>query len=228
MAKNIKINHIETLFSAVVIRNAEEMIRRNREREAELFKSYNPLTGENAPGKRKRICLDDFVNSSVFLPVEMFSTGFIYKLNLAGSIEEFCWQTYGEYNEDLRNTVIQELLRYWAKYDFYFYCYAYARIKNKEGGEDVPFLLRPAQVKLAETFERMRRAGKPIRVILLKARQWGGSTCTQIYMSWIQIMHVKSWNSIIVGHQGDSAAEVKDMYVKLITQLPEFLFMKRG
>lgn len=87
----------------------------------------------------------------------MFSTGFIYKLDLAGSIEEFCWQTYGEYNEDLRNTVIQEFLRYWAKYDFYFYCYAYARIKNKEGGEDVPFLLRPAQVKLAETFERMRR-----------------------------------------------------------------------
>lgn len=38
----------------------------------------------------------------------------------------------------------------------------------------MPFLLRPAQVKLAETFERMRRAGKPIRVILLKARQWGG------------------------------------------------------
>ena len=101
MAKNIKINHIETLFSAVVIRNAEEMIRRNREREAELFKSYNPLTGENAPGKRRRICLDDFVNSSVFLPVEMFSIGFIYKLDLAGSIEEFCWQTYGEYNEDL-------------------------------------------------------------------------------------------------------------------------------
>lgn len=92
----------------------------------------------------------------------------------------------------------------------------------------MPFLLRPAQVKLAETFERMRRAGKPIRVILLKARQWGGSTCTQIYMSWIQIMHVKSWNSIIVGHQGDSAAEVKDMYVKLITQLPEFLFYEEG
>lgn len=41
-------------------------------------------------------------------------------------------------------------------------------------------------------------------------------------------MHVKSWNSIIVGHQGDSAAEVKDMYVKLITQLPEFLFYEEG
>lgn len=48
----------------------------------------------------------------------MFSIGFIYKLDLAGSIEEFCWRTYGEYNEDLRNTVIQEFLRYWAKYDF--------------------------------------------------------------------------------------------------------------
>ena len=83
-------------------------------------------------------------------------------------------------------------------------------------------------MKLAEMFEKMRRKGKPIRVILLKARQWGGSTLTQIYMAWIQIMWVKSWNSIIVGHQGDSAAEVKDMYVKLIQALPDFLFYDDG
>lgn len=229
MGTDASLNDIRTLFSATIIRQAEKMIAVNRERENRLFRSYNPLTGEGAPGKRRAVCLDDYMDgTTLYLPLEMLSTGFIYLLDRAGSIEAFCWEAYGEYNGDLRDTVIREFLHYWAKYDFYFYCYAFARIKNKEGGEDVPFMLRPAQVKLAESFEKMRRAGKPIRLILLKARQWGGSTLTQIYMSWIQILWVKSWNSIIVGHQGDSAAEVKDMYVKLITQLPEYLFYEEG
>lgn len=219
------------VYSAKIIAFAEYMIRTNKEREKELFVDYNPLTGEGAPGKRRKIQIDDLYLGNpgvLYLPIEMFSIGVIYRLWKCGSIEEFCYETYGEYDEDLRSTVIEEFLRTWAKYDFYFFCYAYARIKNKEGGEDIPFKLRPAQVKLAKTFEKMRIEGKPIRVILLKCRQWGGSTLTQIYMAWIQLMWVKSWNSIIVGHQGDSAAEVKDMYVKLITQLPDFLFYETG
>ncbi len=218
-------------FTAQVVTMAEEMVRRNREREAELFRDYNPLTGEGAPGRRRAIYIDDFYlgrPATLYLPVEMFSVGVVYRLSRCESIEAFCRETYGEYDDDLRATVVEEFLRTWAKYDFYFFAYAYARIKNKEGGEDIPFKLRPAQIKLAEVFERMRRRGKPIRVILLKCRQWGGSTLTQIYMAWIQLLWVKSWNSIIVGHQGDSAAEVKDMYVKLITQLPDFLLHETG
>lgn len=218
-------------YSAQVIALAEQMVVRNRQREAELFVDYNPLTGEGAPGKRRPIYLDDFYlgrPATLYLPVEMFSVGVVYRLARCESVEEFCRETYGDYDDDLRATVIEEFLRTWAKYDFYFFAYAYARIKNKEGGEDIPFKLRPAQIKLAKVFERMRLAGKPIRVILLKCRQWGGSTLTQIYMAWIQLLWVKSWNSIIVGHQGDSAAEVKDMYVKLITQLPDFLFFEPG
>lgn len=223
------------LYSAKILAEAEKMVRLNREREKELFTDYNPLTGEGAPGKRREIYIDDYYKYNkgsqaaiLYLPVEMFSVGVIYRLAQCESIEEFCYREYGDYDDDIRNTVIEEFLREWAKYDFYFFCYAFARIKNKEGGDDIPFKLRPAQIKLTKHFEKDRLAGKPIRVILLKCRQWGGSTLTQIYMAWIQIMHVKSWNSIIVGHQGDSAAEVKDMYVKLITQLPDFLFYSLG
>lgn len=215
------------LYTAKVVTLAQRMVETNRTRELSLFKDYNPITGEGAPGKRRAITISDFLlgqSLTLYLPIEMFSIGFVFRLWKAGSIEELCWQVYGDYDEDLRKTVYERFLRTWAKYDFYFFCYDGARIKNKDGGEDIPFKLRPAQVKLVETFEKMRRAGKPIRVILLKARQWGGSTATQIYMAWIQIMWVKSWNSIIVGHQGDSAAEVKDMYVKLINQLPDFFF----
>lgn len=224
------------LYTARTVCLAEQMVRQNRQREKELFADYNPLTGEGAPGKRRKIYIDDFYptdngtyrSAELNLPVEMFSIGVIYRLAECESIEEFCLQEYGEYDRDLRATVMEEFLRNWAKYDFYFFCYAYARIKNKEGGDDIPFKLRPAQIKLSRYFEKSRLAGKPIRIILLKCRQWGGSTLTQIYMAWIQIMWVKSWNSIIVGHQGDSAAEVKDMYVKLITQLPDFLFFELG
>lgn len=218
-------------YSAEVIRMAESMLTKNAQREKELFADYNPLTGEGAPGRRREIYIDDLYQGRpaiLYLPVEMFSIGVIYRLARCESIEEFCYETYGEYDDDLRRTVIEDFLRTWAKYDFYFFCYAYARIKNKEGGEDIPFKLRPAQIKLTGYFEKARLEGKPIRVILLKCRQWGGSTLTQIYMAWIQIMWMKSWSSIIVGHQGDSAAEVKDMYVKLITQLPDFLFYEKG
>lgn len=226
---------LSTLYSAKILREAVNMIRLNRIREKQLFIDYNPLTGENAPGKRKMVHIDDFYMydeecqaADLNLPVQMLSVGVIYRISRCESIEKFCYEEYGYYDADIRATVMEEFLREWAKYDFYFFCYAYARIKNKEGGEDIPFKLRPAQIKLANHFEEDRIAGKPIRIILLKCRQWGGSTLTQIYMAWIQIMWVKSWNSIIVGHQGDSAAEVKDMYVKLITQLPDFLFFELG
>ena len=219
------------LFGASVVTQAQRMVEMNVTRSGELFRDYDPLTGEGAPGKRRLIVISDLYmgeEARLWLPIDMYSVGMIYWLEKLGSIEELCYYLYGGYDQETRDAVVSSFLRTWAKYDFFFFCYAYARIKNKEGGEDIPFKLRPPQVKLANRFEAQRLAGKPIRVILLKARQWGGSTCTQIYMAWIQIMWVKSWNSIIVGHQGDSAAEVKDMYVKLITQLPDFLFHEEG
>jgi hypothetical protein len=212
-----------------ILREANRMVRENEERKKELFPSYNPITGEGAPGRRRAIRLDDFLDGqTMYVPVEMLSVGVVYRLARAGSVEEFCWETYGEYDSDLRRTVVESFLRERAKHDFYFHSYMYARIKNKDGGEDIPFLLRPAQVKLVKLMEKMRLRKKPIRIILLKARQWGGSTCVEVYMNWIQLFWMKSWSSIIVGHQSDSASEVKDMYVKLITQMPDFLFYSDG
>ncbi|MBR5241403.1 MAG: hypothetical protein IKW05_05650, partial [Muribaculaceae bacterium] len=62
----------------------------------------------------------------------------------------------------------------------------FVRIKNKMGDGDIPFKLNRPQRRLLAEMEEMRIKGKPIRIILLKARQWGGSTLVQIYMAWIQ------------------------------------------
>jgi len=64
--------------------------------------------------------------------------------------------------------------------------------------------------------------------VLLKARQWGGSTATQIYIAWLQLVHKVGLNSLIVGHVKDSSTEVKDMFDKMIERYPVRLLYELG
>lgn len=66
----------------------------------------------------------------------------------------------------------------------------------------------------------MRKANQPIRLVMLKARQWGGSTTSQIYMAWLQLVHRVGLNSLIIGHQGSSSDEIKDMFDRMIKAYP--------
>ena len=71
--------------------------------------------------------------------------------------------------------------------------------------------------------ESMRREGKPIRLVLLKARQWGGSTCVQIYMGWLQLVHSVGLNSLIIAHQGIATDEIKGMFDRMLAKYPDWL-----
>ena len=55
---------------------------------------------------------------------------------------------------------------------------------------------------------------------MLKARQWGGSTTTQLYMAWLQFLHKKGLNSLIIAHQGSGSDEIKDMFDRMIADYP--------
>ena len=57
--------------------------------------------------------------------------------------------------------------------DFPYWAAKYAYIKRKGGGDDILFTLNRPQRRLVATLEEMRTARKPIRLIVLKARQWG-------------------------------------------------------
>ena len=133
-----------------------------------------------------------------------------------------------EYSEEDKEKVIEQFVRLRAKHDFAFWAAMYVFIKQKGGGEDVHFRLNRPQRKLIMRFERRRLEGKPIRLILLKARQWGGSTATQIYMAWLQLVHKVGLNSLIVGHVKDASTEVKDMFDKLIKEYPVSMLYEMG
>lgn len=198
----------------------------NIKRKENLFLArFNPVTGEGAGGKRFSCIIKDYLNGKqIFLPVEMLEKeNNVSRIIQCGSFSDFALTYFGTNEENIVNLIFEDFEYLRCKYDFPYFCYAYVKIKNKNGGQDFAFFLRPAQRKLVRTLEMQRLSGKPLRIILLKSRQWGGSTCIEVYMGWLQLFWKLSWNSLIVGHQTGSAVTSKDMYTKLLDNLPAFL-----
>lgn len=205
--------------------NPEKMTAENRRRNEEINRPFNPLTGEGAILERKELRIPDFYIPVQYVPTEMLENPYIKALVKCGSIESFIGKTKTDISKELLS---EQIVRVRCQYDFCFWAYMFALIKNKKGGDDIHFLLNRPQRKLAEMLERMRLDGIPIRLIVLKARQWGGSTLTEIYIAWIQLVHKTGWNSLIVGHVKDSSIEVKGMLEKLIESYPVSMLYELG
>lgn len=71
-------------------------------------------------------------------------------------------------------------------YDFEFWCVTCCNIRDKKSGRIIKFKLNNPQRYVLSLMEDDRLNNRPIRLIMLKARQWGGSTLVQMYMAWIQ------------------------------------------
>lgn len=104
--------------------------------------------------------------------------------------------------------------------DFELWCRECVQVFDKQTGLPVPFMLNAPQRRVLGIMERQRRAGKPVRLIMLKARQWGGSTLVQMYMAWMQLVRRKGWNSLICCHLKDAAANIRGMYGLMLEQYP--------
>lgn len=111
-----------------------------------------------------------------------------------------------------------------CRHDFEYWCARCVTIKDKISGADTPFTLNAPQRRVASLLESDRREGKPLRMIMLKARQWGGSTLIQMYMAWIQSYHRRNWHSLICAHVKDTAATIRGMYSKVLSHYPAELW----
>lgn len=220
---------VRNAAALVVSENVAKLIALNRMRNAEIRSKFNPITGEGSIGERKKIEIEDFPFPVQYVPLSMLKVPLVQQLLEAGSIRKFLEDYMNvKYSEEDKEKVIEQFVRLRAKHDFAFWAAMYVFIKQKGGGEDVHFRLNRPQRKLIMRFERRRLQGKPIRLILLKARQWGGSTATQIYMAWLQLVHKVGLNSLIVGHVKDASTEVKDMFDKLIKEYPVSMLYEMG
>ena len=164
-----------------------------------------------------------------WLPVEMLRVPLVRQIVECGSVRAFLADNLNvEYTEEDRLKVIEQFVRIRCRYDFAFWAAVFVYIKRKGGGEDILFRLSRPQRRFVERLERLRKAGKPIRIVLLKARQWGGSTVSQLYMAWLQLVHKVGLNSLIIAHQGAGSDEIKDMFDRMIKAYPVEMLHKLG
>lgn len=170
------------------------IIAENERRKALACAPYDPLTGEGCLGPRRRAL---FLGSEAWVPEDMPDTA---GMSAAEAI-------------DTR-----------FRHDFEYWAARCATIRDKLSGADVRLRLNAGQRKVLDALEKQRRAGRPMRIIILKARQWGSSTFVQVYMAWIQIVHRRNWNSLICAHVKDTAITIRRIYTRLLEGYPDGLW----
>lgn len=205
------------------------ILKENDKRNADVYQKFDPISGIGSIGERVEVRIDSFPLETQYIPIEMLSIPLVKLLIKCGSIIKFLTEELEvEYSEEDRLKVIEQFVRLRCRYDFAFWAALYVFIKNKGGGEDVLFRLTRPQRKFVERLEKLRKANKPIRIVLLKARQWGGSTTSQLYMAWLQLIHKVGLNSLIIAHQGAGSDEIKDMFDRMIKAYPITMLYKLG
>lgn len=198
--------------------NIKEVIAENKRRNDILDEPYDPIKGLGSPLERRKLPISDV---TMYVPISMLddnsTEGLIVKeMANIGSIGNFCSLT-GHDEEDAMKIILN--LR--MKHDFEFWAASCIKILDKDKFIETPFILRKAQRKLLKEMEAQRLADKPIRIVLLKARQWGGSTLVQIYMMWIQQMHKLKWHMAVCAHEDPAAANISEMYKFAAKHYPE-------
>ena len=207
----------------------QAIIKENERRNAVVYAKFDPISGEGSVGERKKVAIDDFPIHTQWLPVEMLRVPLVRQLVECGSVRAFLTDNLNvKYTEEDRMKVVEQFVRIRCRYDFAFWAAVFVYIKRKGGGEDILFRLSRPQRRFVERLERLRKAGKPIRIVLLKARQWGGSTVSQLYMAWLQLVHKVGLNSLIIAHQGAGSDEIKDMFDRMIKAYPVEMLHKLG
>lgn len=201
----------------------------NRERNEDINRTFNPITGEGSILPRRILDIPDFPIPRQWLPEAMFRIPLVQQISRHGSIDAFLKHiqppdTTPEQAEANRVKVIEQFTRVRCRHDFCFWAATMVFIKRKGGGEDMRFRLNRPQRTLITRFELRRLQNKPIRLVLLKARQWGGSTATQIYFAWLQLMHKVGLNSLIVAQVKDTSNEILDMFDRMLKQYPDYMF----
>lgn len=127
-------------------------------------------------------------------------------------------ENYSQENPALENLPVKCLERYMENFELW--CRECVVVADKLTGAPVPLRLNAPQRRVAALFEERRRQGVPLRVLMLKARQWGGSTLVQAYMAWMQLVRHRSWHSLVCAHFKDAAAVIRSTYSTLLRHYP--------
>ncbi len=194
--------------------NIQNILNENSKRLQTIHTPYDPLIGTEFSNiiTRKKLSISDAPYPVQYIPSEMEKEDLIIVLHQQHTLAKAAKAIFGLSNKHTIVKTWQIFPRLRCRYDFEYWAATQIKIKLKGYGHRDYFILNRAQRYYLSVLEKLRKSGTPIYIVLLKARQWGGSTLTQFYMMWIQKMHRKHWNSVIVGDIEKQSKVVLAMY----------------
>lgn len=97
----------------------------------------------------------------------------------------------------------------------------FLKIRTKDG-LITNLILNPPQLRLYEAIKKQWEEGRPVRIIILKARQMGFSTLTEAILFWLTIT-AKNVETMIVAHVEEATANLFRMAQLFYNMLPDKL-----
>lgn len=197
----------------------DDLVSENSRRYKDLTADYDPVTGRDAPSfeGRTELRISDFPIPVQYVPEKMMKVKLIRKIARYGSISRFL-KEYPLKEEHSFLEVERKIREIRHKYDFCFWAYFQIHIIDKTGHGEIRLKLNYAQIKVFLVCERLRQSGKPINIIICKARQWGGSTFCIFYQCWIAL----KWKS---SHAFSVCAQTVGIATSIVNML-NFAFTK--
>ena len=201
-----------------------DLLKLDDKRMAELKSPYDPIFGVGSLVPRFEIQMKQ-KSKKLYLPVSMKEQ--VGALLDFPTVEDYCKDNFSNWRKNYDEILIY-INDVRTKEDFEFWCATCVMItpKTPDGHEGavIPFVLNKPQRRLAALYETNRINQTPNRVVILKARQWGGSTVTDINDIFTVVHHVKNWNIAIVAHVEEASRNVRGMMTTLAKYHPKEVF----
>ncbi len=198
----------------------QEIISTNTNRMAKLFEPYDPLLGIGSLVPRFEYRLTN-ISTPMFLPMHL--QPLVQETLKFPSLEEYIRSNNG-FNKSDFIELQKNLLQLRIREDFEFWCATcgYITPKTPEGQEGgvIHFVQNRPQRRLSAVYEYNRVNNIPNREVILKARQWGGSTVTDAHDIFTVLFHVMNWNISIIAHVEEAARNIRGMITTLAKHHP--------
>ena len=195
----------------------------NERRWERLRADYDPVTGkglaELLEEKRVLLKIPDFAVPEQWVPVEMTENRLIKKIVKAGSIANYIERTDWRYGAPTFLDVERKIRRIRHKYDFCCWAFFCIKITAKLGGI-IRFKLNLPQLMVLKEVMRMLRDNVPIDIIILKARQWGGSTLSIFVQTWLAFHWDEYHSFVVAAHVQSSSETILQMLKDAIASYP--------
>lgn len=196
----------------------------NERRLNRLEAQYDPITGEGLAEllgeKRVKLVISDYAIPEQWVPQPMMENRFVKEVAKAGSIESYIENREWKYSKPCYTDIERYMRRVRHKYDFCAWAFFCIQITHKKLRKRVRFTLNLPQLSVLGQCEKLRNNGELIDLIILKARQWGGSTFCFFYQCWLMFKWNEFHSFAIAAHTASASQTILNMLKRTIQDYP--------